>query len=311
MKDVIKPKVLTEHAGIGVFTPSEPITKQREPRVAAGIAYLKSKGYRVVTGDNYLKNRYYMGGTVAERVDDIHSLLDRDDVDALFASWGGKSCNQILPSLDYERFRISRKALLGFSDSTCLANAVYAKTGLINFLGPNIVGKLDESDHSDLCFLRSPSRNAVLIGRDDSVENLRSGKCTGRLIGGTIGSLVHGVIHTEFEPELEGCILFLEAGSKSPQILDQLLTYMSNAHRFDGVAGLVICNLDHSKDDRDWGGRSSLEIFLEKFAHLEIPIIHTPVIGHGKQKNPIMPVGALCTLDADEGVLRLLEAVVE
>jgi muramoyltetrapeptide carboxypeptidase len=311
MSSPLRPNRIQPGATIGVFTPSEPITESREPKVQAGIEYLQDHGYRVVTADNYLKRRYYMAGTVEERVADIHSLLDNDNVDALIASWGGKSANQLLPQLDFDRFRRKRKPVIGFSDSTCLSNAIFAKTGLISFLGPNIIGKLDESEYSDLRFLQSPSSPATLVGRDDSVTTLHSGNCSGRLLGGTLNSFASGVLNSEFEPTLDGCIFILGAGSKTPQLLDQLLTHLVITHKFDRIGGLVLCDLENVKDDRNWGERSPQDVILERFSDLRVPIIHTPVIGHGKRKNPILPIGALCTLDADAGTLVLEEPVVE
>lgn len=310
MIEVIKPRVLKEGSTIGVFSPSEPITKDRESRVLKGINFLRNEGYKVITGKNYLKNYYYMAGTLYERTNDIHDLLNNDEVDILFASWGGKNENQILSKLDYKLIKDKRKIFLGFSDTTCLANAIYAKTGLINFLGPNVIGKLDESEYSNLKFLQSKSTNLVIIDPADTKLVLNVGAARGRLIGGTINSFILGVLGTEFEPEIDGSILIIETGSRTPQELDQLLTYMLNTNKFNKINGLVICNYDNCKETKNWGGRPVLDIFSEKFSHLKIPIIHTPVIGHGKLKNPILPIGAMCKLNAYEGSLTAEENVV-
>jgi muramoyltetrapeptide carboxypeptidase len=251
-----------------------------------------------------------MAGTVAERVHDIHSLLDNENVDALIASWGGKSANQVLPNLDFDRFRNQQKPIIGFSDSTCLSNAIFAKTGLISFLGPNIIGKLDESEFSDLRILQEPLSNEALIGSNDPVDVLFPGKCSGRLFGGTLNSFASGVLNSEFEPPLDGCIFVLGAGSKTPQLFDQLLTQVVITHKFDRVAGFVLCDLEKVKDDRNWGGRSPQDIILEKFENLGVPIIHTSIIGHGKRKNPILPIGALCTLDTAAKTLVVEEEIV-
>jgi len=310
MNEIIKPNALEKNSTIGIFSPSEPISKERENKVNNGIEFLEKKGYSVVKGKNWLKGNYYMAGTPQDRVHDIHSLLNNDSVELLFATWGGKNENQILPLLDYKLIQSKRKIFVGISDTTCLANAIYAKTGLINFLGPNIIGKLDESEYSDLKFLQSKAKEQVLIDSHDTELILKKGDAKGRLIGGTINSFILGVVGTQFEPKIDGSILMLETGSRTPQELDQLLTYMINTGKFNKIGGLIICNIDNCKDKRDWGGRSAIDIFLEKFSHINIPIIHTQIIGHGKLKNPILPIGAMCYLNASNGTLITQESVV-
>ncbi len=310
MEKIVKPKALKSGSTIGIFSPSEPILSRREPKVNSGIIFLEKEGFNIITGKNYLEKNYYMAGTPQKRVDDIHSFLNNDDVDLLFASWGGKNENQILPYLDYSLIRAKKKIFVGISDSTCLANAIYAKSGLINFLGPNIIGKLDESEYSNLKYLKSIDNTSIIIDTLDEKTVLKKGIASGRLIGGTINSFILGVVGTEFEPKIENSILILEAGSRTPQELDQLLTYMINTKKFNKIGGLIICNTDNCKDLKDWGGRSAIDIFMEKFSHLDIPIIHTPIIGHGKLRNPILPIGAICKLDTYNGMLTAEENVV-
>lgn len=308
--EIFKPNRLKIGDTIGVFSPSEPIIPERVIKINKSIEYLNKLGFRVLLGKNYKKRNYYMAGSVDERIEDVNDLLNNDEVGAILGSWGGKNANQLIPYLDYKLIFEKKKPFIGFSDGTCLANAIYGKAKLINFLGPNILGKLDESDFSDFISIREPNKELVLIRKEYDKEIIKSGVCRGRLFGGTINSFVMGVLNTQYEPDFNGGIFFVESGSRSPQDLDQILTYVINSKKLDNISGLIICNYDNCVDKRDWGGRAPLEIYKEKFKNFDIPIIHTPVIGHGKQINPILPVGALCELDANEGVLKAIEPIV-
>lgn len=52
------------------------------------------------------------------------------------ASIGGNNTNSILPYIDYEYLKRYPKTVIGYSDTTALLLAIYAKTGMVTFYGP-------------------------------------------------------------------------------------------------------------------------------------------------------------------------------
>ena len=156
---MIYPYRLRHGDPIGIYSPSEPITEERLPRFNKGISVLSSHGYTVKYGDNVFKQNAYMAGTIKERINDINMLLSNNNVKAIMTSWGGKSCNQLLPYLDYGLIAKQRKPIMGFSDGCVLLNSITYKTGLITFHGPNVAGKLYETKHSDMSLLVEPFKS--------------------------------------------------------------------------------------------------------------------------------------------------------
>ncbi len=91
--------------------------------------------------------------------------------------------------MDYEKIKAAKKPILGFSDPCVLTNYINAKTNIVTFYGPNVVGKLTQTEHSDLNILKSTlPNNFNILGKVENVESkvLKSGKRTGRLFGGKI-----------------------------------------------------------------------------------------------------------------------------
>ena len=80
---MLKAKRLGESPTIGVFSSSSPISATCPVRYERGIAYLKSKGYRVQNGVLYGKKDGYRSGTIRERADEFNRLLHDDEVDIL------------------------------------------------------------------------------------------------------------------------------------------------------------------------------------------------------------------------------------
>lgn len=120
--------------GIGVFSSSSPISSTVPVRYERGKQYLQKKGFRVIDGDLYGKSDFYRSGSIRERAEEVNHLLYRDDVKVLMAAIGGNNTNSILPYIDYEYLKQHPKIIIGYSDTTALLLAVYAKTGMPVFL---------------------------------------------------------------------------------------------------------------------------------------------------------------------------------
>jgi muramoyltetrapeptide carboxypeptidase len=102
---------------------------------------LEAMGLGVKIGPHVMDRFGYLAGTDADRADDINAAFADQQVDAVFALRGGWGASRILPYLDFALIRDNPKVFLGYSDITSLLNAIYAKTGLITFHGPNVMSR--------------------------------------------------------------------------------------------------------------------------------------------------------------------------
>ncbi len=57
-------------------------------------------------------------------------------VDAILTTIGGFNSNELLPYLDFDLIARHPKIFCGYSDTTALLNAIYAKTGMQTYMGP-------------------------------------------------------------------------------------------------------------------------------------------------------------------------------
>ncbi len=311
---IIHPPALTKGSTIGIFSPSEPLTAERCQRVQDGAAFLESLGFKVRFGEHVYDTKYYMAGDARDRAEDFNAFVRDGSVAAIIASWGGRSCNQILEFIDFQAAAEHPTVICGFSDPSLLLNALFAKAGLITFHGPNVVGKIADNPGPSIEFFL----DVVCKGRHGKVpcsphepETLRPGRATGRLVGGNLSCLDMGLFGTTYSPQLDGAILFWESGSRTPQEIDQLLVHLRLQGAFGKIAGMVVGFLGGVKDKRDWGARDVRETILAATCGHEFPILYYPCFGHSDELlNPVLPVGALATVDATEGYLTIDEPCV-
>lgn len=134
----------TRPVTVGVFSASSPVSATSPGRYARGKAYLTGKGIRVVDGSLCGQRDGYRSGSIRARAAEFNGLLHREDVQILMASIGGNNTNAILPYLDYEYLKRHPKIIIGYSDTTALLLAVYARTGLVTFYGPALASSFGE-----------------------------------------------------------------------------------------------------------------------------------------------------------------------
>lgn len=310
----MKVKSISSASKIGIFSPSEPITQDREDRFKRGLNVLRSNGYQCVLGKNVYLSHYYMAGTISQRVGDIHELCENNEVDALIASWGGKSCNQILSEIDYEIVFNSRKPIMAFSDGCVLLNAITEVTGLNTFHGPNVAGKMFETRHSNLKLLHvDTDYNSVnILGniKKSEYKVIKSGTTQGRLFGGNLSTFVLGLVGSKYMPRFNNGVFFWESMGQKPQIVHQYLTCLRNAGLFDRLGGMVIGDFI-TEENEDYKVRRPFEMIEDVTDGFNFPILYSRTFGHPRElENPIIPIGATAELSTDSISLTLCEGVV-
>lgn len=318
-------------AAIGVCSPSFPISAVEPIRYERGIKYLENKGFQVKNGLLYKKKDFYRSGTIKERAEEFNNLLYDENIQVIMTSIGGNNTNSILPYIDYEYIKKHPKIIIGFSDITALLLAIYAKTGLVTFYGPDIASSFGElppfadwtfeSFNSFVNGISVPYNYEMPIAwtdefidwseQDRSKEQysnqwvcVNQGTCQGRLIGGNLNTM-EGFFGTEYMPVInKGDILFIEDAEKDAYTIERSFSLLKLAGVFDKVSGIILGK--HEKFDDNGTGRKPYEILLEVIGDTSIPILADFDCCH---THPMltMPIGCEVRLDATNKKITLME----
>ena len=109
------------------FTPMETIEK------AADV--LRSWGFEPVIGPNVGKVLDgKIGGTVEERVSDIHWALSDPSIKAILCNRGGYGTIQLIDQLPFDEVKAARKWIVGYSDISTI-HGFWSRTGVMSILG--------------------------------------------------------------------------------------------------------------------------------------------------------------------------------
>jgi muramoyltetrapeptide carboxypeptidase len=322
------PPKLKSGSGIRVIGPSCTLPSMpwvNEERVERAKGFFRARGMTVSEG-RHLRNMSNMETTsIGERVEDIHDALADPSVHALIAIRGGWNANQLLGYLEYDLFRKYPKILCGFSDITALGNAVYAKTGLVTYSGPNFshfgFGEQIRYDYDsfEACLLRdgpyridpsaqwtndrvSPEAPDMAFEPNEGPWIIQEGEAEGRLLGGNLCTL-NLLQGTEYMPDIRGSILFLEDDHESPaRTFDRNLQSLLHQPAARAIRGLVIGRFEKASAVT----RELLTHVIETKRELRhVPVIANADFGH-TQPLATFPIGGTVKIAA-QGHISTIE----
>lgn len=314
----IKPNTLKKNDTFRIITPSTSMDVFDKIDIQKSEQTLIDNEYRITYGKNVYTQNILRSSSVQERLADIEDALNDNKVQIILPYTGGYNVNQLLPCLDFEQIKKSKKIWCGYSDITVLLNAIYAKTGLITYLGPNAstLGKKYGQQYTynsffdQLTTINETMYQPSSYWYDDNMRQkndgpfiINPGKAQSTSIGGNLCSL-NLLQGTEYMPSLDNSILFIE---DDPLLEDFDVEFERNLYSLlqqpDGmkIKGICIgrfqtaCNMTREKLDA---------IFDANPFFKTIPIIANMDFGHTLPMITI-PIGGTCTIDATGNIPKI------
>ncbi|MEM6629029.1 MAG: LD-carboxypeptidase [Bacteroidota bacterium] len=315
MKPSIKPHPLSPGSTVGLISPSSAVSRTQLENCLANMSTL-GLNYRL--GESVRVKKGFVAGTDAQRLADLHTMFADSAVDGIICIRGGYGSQRLLDEINYDLIQKNPKVFLGYSDITALHLAIYQKTGLITFHGPNgdsSFSPFTSEAYRKLLFENEPgytlsAENELL---QEAYKNLAypiyPGKATGELIGGNL-TLLSTLMGTPFQPDFSGKILFLEDIGEAPYRIDRMLTQLLLSGEIQKVAGIALgifndCEVE--EEDPDFADTLSLkEVLTERLGSLGIPVLYGLPFGHISD-NGVIPVGVRGELNTATHSLSLKE----
>jgi muramoyltetrapeptide carboxypeptidase len=298
---------------VGLVNPARAVYETEPSEVQTEA--IEALGLRTRKGENYYARRGYLAGTDQQRAADINAFFADPEVTALWATggWGGA---RVLPYLDYDLIRANPKVVVGFSDATAVLLGIHAKTGLVTFHGPFPHHRTSAEWQQRLlfdgeeCQFDPPNEisSDQTVQTKNRIQTLVGGKARGRLVGGNL-SVLSGLVGSDYLPDWRGCILFLEDVQEKVYRIDRMMTQLRLAGIFDEIAGFVFGNCTSCDTGETFGSLTLEEVLADHVGDLGVPVFRGAMVGH-IERQFTLPLGIETEIDADRGIIRLLEAAV-
>lgn len=315
MTKLIKPRGLKTGDAVALITPGGFVD---DALIDKSVRNLESFGLKPRLLPNIKAARGNFAGTVAQRVDDLHSAFQNAEIKALWAIRGGSGGAQILPSLDYAMIRRNPKIVIGYSDITALLIALNRYCGLVTFHGPVASSTFSDYsvNHLRAVLFEATTQHVMRTATDndakaaDSPEYLaralRPGVCEGALAGGNL-SVLASLIGTPFAPSLTDALLFIEEIGEAPYRIDRMLTQIAQSYGSKPPSGAMLGVMRKCDPAKDEASLSLAETLLDFAAINTVPVVAGYSFGHISHQMTL-PIGIRARLDSAAQSLTLLEA---
>ena len=251
--------------------------------------FFENKNFKIKFG-KYVEEDYYGScGTKEQKAEDFMKMFLDDEVKAIICLEGGQTCNTFLDLLDYEEIKKHPKILVGYSDITVLLQAIYEKTGLTTFSGPDFISFGEPKAEEQYKIFEDAFINKRLDKfNNENKKIIRNGNTSGKIIGTNLGCMMY-LLGTEYLPNINNNILFIESYKTSPNECQRRFAHLKQYGIFDKINGVVIgYNYALQKDGNTYPQMEN--ILLEYTKEYKFPIIKCNSFGH-KIVNSIIPIG--------------------
>jgi muramoyltetrapeptide carboxypeptidase len=269
---------------------------------------LKQWGLNITFGKTVGKKWQRFGGTDQERLEDFQEMIDDKNINAIIFGKGGYGTLRIIDKLDWNKFRQYPKWLVGYSDLTVVHLHVHNTLNICTLHGDMSRGF--SGNFSDLSV--SSIKDALFGSRMDytlksHVMN-RTGKTTGRLIGGNL-TMLNACLGSKSDVNTKGKILFIEDVSEFKYNIDRMMMSLKRSGKLDQLAGLIVGEFTAIRDDQDESFNMCIEeIIWDKVKEYNYPVcFHFPA-GHIAE-NRALKMGVNHELNVGRETTNLLEIV--
>lgn len=309
-KEKIKPNALKAGDTVAITSPAGAVWD--DTQVETFTAILKSFGFNVIHGKTLKEKFGYFAGTDELRASELNSLFADKKVKGIFCMKGGWGCARLLDKIDFEMIRQNPKVLIGFSDITTLLVAITAKTGLITFHGP--VGNSGWNDYTKNVFSNVVMKPTIFQypenpSNEETIVTINPGQAKGELVGGNL-TVLSGIMGSNFLPDWNGKILFLEEAKEEPYSIDRMLTQLKLCGVLDSINGFIFGKCAKCLAEEPQKAFTFLEVIIQHIKPLGIPAFYGAMIGHIENKFTV-PLGINATMDALSGRITLNENSVQ
>lgn len=313
----IYPEKLKKGDEIRIIAPSRSLSIiSQEIQEIANKRY-SELGLKLTFGKHVKEIDDFNSSPISSRIEDLHQAFADKNVKAIITVIGGFNSNQLLKYIDWELIKNNPKIFCGYSDITILNNAIFTKTGLVNYSGPHYSTfgqklyfdftldyfkkclmsedqfeiKPSESWSDDLWFIDQDKRSPV---DNKGFLAINEGEAKGTILGANLCTF-NLLQATEYFPDLSDSVLFLEDDAGSlPHFFDRDLQSLIHLPDFNKVKGLAIGRFQKGSKITD---ELLIKIIKTKKELDNIPVVSNVDFGHTDPKITF-PVGGEVELSA-------------
>ncbi len=278
---MIIPKPLQKGDKIAILATA----KRLESSYDLGIDLLKGWGLVPVIYDSANAASGYFAGDDSLRADDFQQALNDDSIRAILFLRGGYGSTRIIDEVDFGKYTVNPKWLIGFSDLTSiLLKSIALNVPAIHGQVAVTLGRDKKADEVLKRMLFGESSFDVPLSHSDLTI---PGQTVAPIVGGNLCMICNN-LSTASEIVSEGKVLFLEEVGEEFYAVDRMMTQLKRAGKLDNLKGLILGDFSSISDRQSYFKKTIQEWILRYFKDSDIPIATNLSAGHEKVNYPLL-----------------------
>ena len=272
--NIIQPKPLQKGDSVAIISTARKININE---IEAAITLLKEWELKVVIGNTIGKEYCQYAGTDQERINDLQNMLNNDNIKAIWCARGGYGSVRLIDAIDFSKFKISPKWIIGFSDVTVLHSHIHnlgIKT--LHALMPITLkdNTIEAKNSLHAALFNSPIRYKVPFSKYN-----KTGESTGQLVGGNL-SILYSLTGSSSAINTDGKILFIEDLDEYLYHIDRMMMNLKRNGYLSKIKGLIVGSMTKMHDNTISFGKNTQEIILDSVLEYDFPVCFNFPAGH-------------------------------
>src|SRR4051812_40189275 len=241
---------------------------------------LEQWGLNVTFGKTVGKRWQRFGGTDEERLQDFQEMIDDPNIKAIVFGKGGYGTLRIIDRINWNKFMQHPKWLVGYSDLTVVHLHLHTNFNVCTIHGDMSNGFSDNPADASSTTLKDALFGSAMSYSIKSHAMNRTGKATGRLVGGNL-TMINACVGSKSDISTRGKLLFIEDVSEFKYNIDRMLMTLKRSGKLDQLAGLVVGEFTAIRSDvEETFSQTVEEIVWDKVKEYDYPVCFHFPSGH-------------------------------
>lgn len=282
---------------IAIAAPARKITPDE---LHTAIEVFESWGLKVQLSPNLFAINNQFAGSDEQRIADLQGLLDDESVKAIVSARGGYGTVRTIDSIDFTKFILSPKWIIGFSDITVLHSHIHKYFGIetVHSLMPINFDLSSEDSKQSIEELRKLLFGENLSYHISGHPYNRNGVTRGILVGGNL-SIIYGLLGSPSDIDTAGKVLFIEDIDEYLYHIDRMMFSLKRSGKLENLAGLIVGGFTGMRDNETPFGKTAEEIISESVKDYKFPVVFGFPAGHQALNLPLI-LGREVTVEVSE-----------
>ena len=279
----ISPAYLRNGDIIGITAPAGYITSDE---IKSAVQKMESWGYKIKIGETIDKRDFTFGGSDEERAKDLQQMLDDPKIKAIMCARGGYGVVRIIDKMNWEKFKIKPKWIIGFSDVTVIHSHLNKNFGIASIHSKMCNSFPDDWSLAEPIQIETIEAIQLALSGEKMKYTVtpnpqnKLGTADGVLIGGNL-KMLETLSGTRSDINTAGKILFVEDTGEYMYSIDRMFWNLKRTGKLSLLKGLIVGGFKIKVDeDSDDFGKTLQDVVLEKVKAYRYPVCFDFPVGH-------------------------------